>query len=492
MSASVVTKPLAKTLTGVTKDTPHVILLISDAWSAKHVGMYGYPRDTMPNLAKFADKAIVYTNHYANSNFTVPGTASILTGMDPWNHRSFSLGSLVKQEYADRQIFNLLSPSYKTVGFAQNCYADQFLGQFENNINTHIPFGTYNLNNEVVYDEKIFNKDPYVAFSSFEDNLFNRVDGIDSSLFLGTVKKTIDFHQRDLADQAYKEGYLNSYPSSVEFFRLSDMVDGLIAQLDDLKEPSFVYFHFFTPHWPYEPYQKFFDKFAADDFKLLWKPVHPLLKNPRTEKKTIQARLLYDSFLASWDFELERFFKYFNTSGLNQKSFLFMTSDHGEMFERGKTGHREKILYEPVIRVPLIVSTPTSSSRVNINDLTTNTDLLPTIASLTGTQIPTWSDGMVLPGLGGIGQKDRSIFIVDAEHNSSRQALTEFSFSMHKENYKLIKYQYPSYNEMEFYDLAVDPEELSDLYTKKPKKATEMEIEMKSKIEEINSPYKRK
>jgi glucan phosphoethanolaminetransferase (alkaline phosphatase superfamily) len=59
---------------------PNVIFLLFDALSACDLSLYGYARNTMPNLARWAERAIVYHNHYAAGNFTSSGTASLLTG----------------------------------------------------------------------------------------------------------------------------------------------------------------------------------------------------------------------------------------------------------------------------------------------------------------------------------------------------------------------------------------------------------------------------
>ena len=55
----------------------NVIIVVFDAFSAAHISFYGYQRDTTPNIARLADRAIVYHNHYAGGNFTTPGTATI-------------------------------------------------------------------------------------------------------------------------------------------------------------------------------------------------------------------------------------------------------------------------------------------------------------------------------------------------------------------------------------------------------------------------------
>ncbi len=80
---------------------------------------------------------------------------------------------------------------------------------------------------------------------------------------------------------------------------------------------------------------------------------------------------------------------------------MIFSSDHGEMFERGTHGHSTPLLYEPVIRVPLLISSPGQLERKDIHTLTSNVDILPTLAHISGLPVPDWAEGEVLPGLGG-------------------------------------------------------------------------------------------
>jgi glucan phosphoethanolaminetransferase (alkaline phosphatase superfamily) len=61
------------------------IIIVFDALSALNMSLFGYPRDTTPNLKRLAQRATVYHNHFASGNFTTPGTASLLTGTYPWS-----------------------------------------------------------------------------------------------------------------------------------------------------------------------------------------------------------------------------------------------------------------------------------------------------------------------------------------------------------------------------------------------------------------------
>jgi len=54
----------------------------------------------MPHVKSFAEHALVYHNHTSAGTFTVPGTASILTGLYPWTHRALQLyGTIIRAQY---------------------------------------------------------------------------------------------------------------------------------------------------------------------------------------------------------------------------------------------------------------------------------------------------------------------------------------------------------------------------------------------------------
>ncbi len=65
---------------------PHVLIFLVDTLRADHLGCYGYDRDTSPNIDRFAADAVRFRNAAAQSSWTRPATASILTGLYPHNH----------------------------------------------------------------------------------------------------------------------------------------------------------------------------------------------------------------------------------------------------------------------------------------------------------------------------------------------------------------------------------------------------------------------
>ncbi len=475
----------------VGEDRPNVIVLVFDAWSANHLNLYGYARNTMPNLENFARSAIVYQHHYSAGTFTVPGTASLLTGLLPWTHRAFQLGAggVVKSQ-AEHQIFAALSATHNTVGFAHNRFADLLLSQIEKYLDIHVGSSTFNVDQSFWNDQPFFKKDKRIAYSSLEDNIFQTVDGYNSSLFLAPLYQLWDLQNRVRQTNTFRNDYPSGLPDTTEeLFRLEDLVDGAIQILSGLQEPSFTYLHFYPPHGLYHPTAAFANAFN-DGWYPTAKPQHPLAYEQQTPDFLSGAARLYDQYIASWDSEVSRLFDYLKTSGLMDKSYVVVTSDHGELFERGDVGHWTRMMYDSIMHVPLIIFEPGRTERRDIHAYTSSIDVLPTLAHLTGNPIPDWAQGQLLPELGGIENPSRSIFTVDAKNNPSWAPLTRTSISLTKAPYRLTYYEYPKeLQQFEFYNFVDDPDELNNLYPSAPGVAIDMKEELLQRLSEVNAPY---
>ncbi|HEY7924851.1 MAG TPA: sulfatase-like hydrolase/transferase, partial [Vicinamibacteria bacterium] len=70
---------------------PLAILYLVDTLRADHTGVYGYKRNTTPELDAFAKEAIVFEAAVAHASWTKPSVASILTSHLPGQHRAVQL-----------------------------------------------------------------------------------------------------------------------------------------------------------------------------------------------------------------------------------------------------------------------------------------------------------------------------------------------------------------------------------------------------------------
>ena len=479
-------QPLAR-MAGIASKNPNIIVIVFDAWAAADVSFYGYRRETMPNLERFIGNAIVFHNHYAAGTFTVPGTASLLTGTYPWSHRAFQLGSAITKSRIPDQVFAAINHVRSTIAYGQNKYADLIIGQAEEYIDRYIRNGSFDLENNLFYSLPFFNKDQHVAYASLEDNIFQLGLGKDGSLFLGPLYRLLELRKKLRDNSRYSTEYPRGVPDSTEDFTLKGVVDGVIKSLSEITSPAFVYLHFHPPHDPYRPTKDFINSFN-DNLQPVPKPVHPLAIR-QTKGSRVTTRKWYDQYMASWDAEVVQLFDYLKSSGLLDNSYVFLTSDHGEMFERGEIGHWTPLMFDPVMHIPLIVSTPGQNGRKDVHAYTSNVDILSTAASLAGLPAPRWGEGQVLPELGGLEDPKRSIFTVDAKSNPSFSPLTNVSLASTRGGYRLAYYNYHGVTRFEFYDLINDPEELTDIYPASPSIAMDMKDELLQKLSDVNRPY---
>lgn len=475
-----------------TPDQKNIIILVFDAWSQHNVSLYGYRRHTMPNLEKFAETATIYHNHYSPGTFTVPGTSSLLTGMYPWSHRAFQLGGTVLKSHAHHTIFSALSSTHSTLAYTQNKFADQILNQVDDDLDNHVNYWSFNKQISNPYGASIFRKNPRMGFASVEDNLIQKGKGFDSSLFIGPLYRLFTLYERKKYTVQHKQEYPRGLPDNTEFFFFEDLIDGAIKMLQEIQQPTLTYFHFYPPHEPYNPSEEFFGKFT-DGWIPPEKPMHDLSDKKIKPEKLREHRQYYDEFIADWDHEVARLFQYLEESGLTENSYIIVTSDHGDLFERGELGHWTPTIYDPVIHVPLIIRQPGQTVRTDVHAMTSSLDLLPTIAHLTGNPAPDWAEGTLLPEFGGNADEKRSFFVLDAKSNSSFGPLVNYSMSLTRDGHRLVYYSYPkdNYRKFEFYDLNADRDELKNLYPSKPSLAAEMEDELLQKVLDVNKPFRR-
>lgn len=65
---------------------PNVVLVIVDTLRADHLGVYGHPRNTTPNIDRLARRSVVFDRAYAASSWTRSSIASLLSSMWPDEH----------------------------------------------------------------------------------------------------------------------------------------------------------------------------------------------------------------------------------------------------------------------------------------------------------------------------------------------------------------------------------------------------------------------
>ncbi len=464
---------------------PTIIVILFDAMSARNLSVYGYPRATAPNLERFAERATVYHSHMSGGNYTIPGTASLLTGTYPWTHRAINYSGQVKSSLVGSNIFKAFGDDYHRLAWGQNVWSQFILTQFADDIDTLLEPGTFGRLSYLIGTH--FKNDQNMAIRALDDFIFkNELEP--ASLLFGTLERTLYF--RD-SNKIASDGYARGIPRNVNypvFFRLEDLFAGMASLLKNLASPTFAYLHLFPPHAPYRSSEKFFGKFV-DGWSPVRKPVHRF-SDQLSNQILKTARRSYDEYVATLDDQFGRLFDFMEASGVLENSYVIVTSDHGEMFERGEKAHATPLLYDPIVHVPLLISAPGQKTRRDITSPTSAVDVLPTLLQLAGKPAPSWSEGKLLPGFGGVEDMERSMFVMDAKNSIAFRPFKKASISMRKGNYKLIYYTgYESDDSFELYDLDADLEELTDLYPQQPAIAKRMKEELLESFLDANKAY---
>lgn len=466
-------------------DAPNVILLVFDSFSARHLSLLGYPRLTTPNLQEFAEKATVYHRHYAGGNFTSPSTASLLTGVYPWTHRAIQQGGLIDRDRVAHNLFSALESTYTKVAFAQNVWGDLFLQQFKPSIDIHLKSTAFSLENDIRYNDAFGESDALASFRAFDDFL-EQDYGLPGSLYFSLFDKIRSYLAKAMRPAALSEEYPLGIPTFLKYklyFLLKDVFQGVMNEILALQQPFVGYFHFWTPHEPYTPERRFLNLFH-DDWIPPSKPAHPWGAHlPEQELHTFRRE--YDQYVANLDAEFGVFYRALRNAGILENSYVLVTADHGQYFERGVHGHGTPLLYDPVIHIPLIISAPGQTARQDVYSVTSCVDVLPTILKMTGADQPAYLEGTPLPGFGD-DHEDKPVFAVEARTNSSFGPLSVGTFTMIHGDYKLIWYRgYAGYEDMyELYNLKTDPEELDDLSSSHPGLAQQMAAQLSKKLAE--------
>ena len=467
---------------------PNILVVVFDAWSARHLSFFGYPRRTTPNLEKLLQSATVYHRHYAGGNFTTPGTASLLTGVYPWTHRALHLHGTALERFAEQNIFSQLADRYHSFAYTHNPLAYMLLRQFNQAGDDLLPVSELCIASGSLSDRLLqgdFNAAYQAELLALRNIMFQS-----TTLFLDGLETSRREKQERRLNELYQEqfpmglpGFWDKKGPNFMYFTLEQAVDWLAAEVQEHPTPFFGYTHFLPPHDPYNTRREFVGQFK-DDWQPEAKPRH-FFENNHTEASLNDLRREYDEFILYLDAEFARLYEALSNAGSLENTYIFLTSDHGEMFERGIYRHLTQTLYEPIIHVPLIVFQPGQTSRRDVYDVTNSVDLLPTFLQLAGKPLPEWCEGQPLPGFGpAASSSGRSVYTVEAKQNAKATKLQTATLALLCDEHKLIRYSgYPGYEEKyELYHLGNDPEELDDLAAVKPALADEMKAELQAAL----------
>jgi arylsulfatase A-like enzyme len=179
-----------------------------------------------------------------------------------------------------------------------------------------------------------------------------------------------------------------------------------------------------------------------------------------TPEKYQQSLKGYYRMISGIDLEIGKIRKLLSEKGMAENTVIILLGDNGYFLgERQLAG--KWLMYEPSLRVPLIIYDPRNKNHRDIDDLALNIDIPSTIFELASLEIPEEWQGISLAGYakGESPASGREIFL--CEH------LWDFENIPPSEGVRTSKWKYFRYKKdlahEELYDLETDQEELNNL-----------------------------
>ena len=114
----------------------NVFIIAVDTLRADHLGCYGYPRNTSPNIDELALDSVKFNSCYTPSPLTTPAFASVLTSLPPYKHGAKRNGLSIFDRIGTLPQF-LKEQGYRTGAFVSNWTLKKDLTHLDRGFDTY-------------------------------------------------------------------------------------------------------------------------------------------------------------------------------------------------------------------------------------------------------------------------------------------------------------------------------------------------------------------
>lgn len=392
----------------------NLIIIGIEPLGAKHIGAYGYFRDTTPNIDEFSKDSFLFKNATSPSSWTLPVFMSLFTSLYPSQHKIINKYSTYTNDKQVLSNLKELSPSVVTLAqiLKDNGYST---AGFTGDAGVEGAFG-YSLGFDIYYDNTTFGGFDLIlpmALAWLDKNRGNKF-----FLFL----LGYDVHGRS----KLPEGFENIFADS----NYSGKYNGTPEEYWELRNLSL----------------------EQDDFNM-------------TDEEVRFWKDWYDAKIYEADKKIGEFLKRLDKLGLANKTIIVISSASGNEFYEHKKFDHGYSLYDELIHVPLIIKIPQINGRIIENQVRI-IDIMPTVLGLLDIDY----DNMIKNQIQGVNltplMKGESLQL-DAFSE------TDYLFHTFKRSIRTndgFKFIYTLETEQkELYNLKEDPRELNNLIEKEKK-----------------------
>jgi arylsulfatase A-like enzyme len=399
----------------------NVVIIHTDQQRYDSLGCSGNPCAITPNIDSLASEGSVFERHITSNPICMPSRASLFTGLYPPGHNVYSNGiPLNRREYVkvDQTI-----ALWKDVFTEPLTMGDMFLNAGYNTAS----FGKLHLTPNLsapedghkeclkLWQDNVFDDwhGPYYGFEHVE---MTKGHG-EQPCFAGHYHKWLRENHPDLLKKVIenqKNGKkpipeINDlYPSLVpgELHHstwLAERFSEYVNAGRDMDKPFFAFVGFPDPHAPFNPSYDILEKFKDIEVQDPWdqtgegwadSPIHKLLgpskniKNLEKEKREMILRYTY-AMVYQIDLAVGKIIETIRDSGLWDDTIIIFTSDHGDFLCDHAMIKKEQVGSDALLHVPFILRAPGVELPERVKDIPmSNCDVMPTLAYLTGIDIP--------------------------------------------------------------------------------------------------------
>ncbi len=462
------------------KKRPNILLVTLDAFSARRMSVYGYPRETTPFITKWAKAASLFTRTEASSSYTAATTSSLMTGKRVWTHRKYHHDAAAHplRSETENLAFVLKENGYHNSAFIVNSIASVTALGISSSIDTAPSVAELS---RPVSIEGIIEKYSLLLFG----DKFSTYNWIGQEDFIFTI----------LLRKIDKKVFITEFPPELAFNKFLEVVD-------NNRKPFFAWIHVMPPHAPYAPPKPF-----AGAFNSSWElreknKMHSYIPEINKYNKIdsdilpFPQRLIevikvlsdyYDEFILYCDKQFENFIGELQKRNRFNNTVIIVSADHGESFyEHNYFEHYPPHLYEQVTNIPLIIKEPGQNGGRIIDDIVEQIDIPATILDLADIPVPSWMEGRSLvPLLRDKELPEKTAIAVSLYENSPAEPITtKGTVAVWEGDHKLVHYL--DNKKTLLFNLKEDPDELNNLFNKKPVIGQRLLAFIKNNLKETN------
>ena len=372
------------------------ILFISIDDLRPELGSYGSEIAISPNIDNLASQGLQFNNAYCQQSICGPSRASVLTGIRPETSGVFH--NYIKFREATPDVITL--PQY----FKQNGYETVYTGKIFHHGDKDDELSWSRL---PAFDSLDHLPKP-VGFALKENIEARKKVRLEMFAKYGDVARFglasgVAYESADVSDNTYLDGYNTT------------LAIATMKEMAKNDKPFFIGLGFNKPHLNWVAPKRYWDLYDRKKIKISMQteaPVnaaamglHPSFelrarsnipkKGEINDELSITLKHAYLACVSYIDAQIGKMISALEKEGLRENTIIIVWSDHG--FHLGEMGIWGKATnYEIATRVPLIIWTPNmpkSSKGKTTNALVELVDIYPTLADLSGFEIPKHTEG---------------------------------------------------------------------------------------------------